>query len=61
MKSVFRAGVNWLARKHPMVPVLPFITAQALATFPSKVGIVCSVVATALFLLCLLGWRVNSK
>ena len=51
------APLNWVARKHAMWIAVPFITAQALATFPSKVGLTCSVIATGLFLLCLIGWR----
>ena len=56
-----RSALNWIVKRHPMWVVFPYGVAQALATFPSREGFVAGGVATILFLLCYVGWKLGAS
>ena len=60
MFSWLKNPLNWLAKRHPVAMLFPFSVLLALATFPSKFGLICASGAWALFFICLMGWRLNA-
>ena len=57
MRSIFSKSLTFVAKRHAMWLVLPFLVTQALATVPTKAGILCTLIATCIFLFTLFGWR----
>lgn len=59
--DAIRGPLNWMGRRHPLWFILPFMVSIAAGTFPSAEGYICASVATVIFFLCLIGWRINVR
>jgi hypothetical protein len=61
MLFLLKPLLDWVRSQHPMYVIFPYFVFTAFATFPSSIGLTSAALASCLFLLTFLGWRLNGR